>query len=131
MGKRGGHRPGAGTKKKSRHSRSYQIAIAAIEEGKAKGRLYPIEVMLDNMWDAYDKAMAHKKKAEKSVGKLKEKQLDLETINRQKAQDYAVDCAPFCHTKLGTLEVSGIDGEAIENKIVVEFVKSNQKDSAK
>ena len=124
MAKHGGARPNAGRKRNSRHSRSYQIALKAIEEGKANGRLYPMEVMLDNMWDAYDKAMAHKKKAAKLVGKGKQKELDLETTNRNLAQGYACDVAPYCHSKLGSLELSGIDGEAIENKIVVEFVKS-------
>lgn len=127
MAKHGGARPFSGRKKGSRHSRSYQIAIAAIEAGKANGRLYPIEVMLDNMWDAYDQAMIHKKKAAKLSGKSQEKQRDLEISHRSRAQDYARDVAPFCHSKIGTLEVSGIDGEAIENKIVVEFVKSDQK----
>lgn len=123
----GGARPYAGSKKKSRHSRSYKAAVDAMEAGKAKGRLYPVEVMLDNMWDAYDKAMTHKKKAAKLVGKSKDKQESLEIEHRNRAQDYARDVAPFCHTKLGTLEVSGIDGESIENKIVVEFVKSDKK----
>lgn len=114
-----------GRKRDSRNSRSYKQAVDCMEAGKAKGKPYPVEVMLNNMWDAYDKAMDHKAKGEKSTNKkIKDQHLAEEITNRQRAQECAKDVAPFCHSKLGTLEVSGVDGGSIENKIVVEFVKS-------
>jgi len=114
-----------GRKKDSRNSRSYKAAVDAMEAGKAKGKLYPVEVMLNNMWDAYDCAMEHRANRLKTNSlKTREKETALEIEHRSRAQECAKDVAPFCHTKLGTLEVSGIDGQSIENKIVVEFVKS-------
>jgi hypothetical protein len=109
--KRGGARPNAGRPKGSRNSRSYKIAADALEEGRARGKLTPIEIMLENMWDAYDKATT----AKGTLARIEA---------RQRAQECAKDAAPYCHTRLGTLEVSGIDGDPIENKIVVEFVRS-------
>lgn len=74
----GGKREGAGKPKGAVHKRNKQIAEQAIA-----GRMTPLEVMLDAMYDA----QARGDKAE--------------------AATYAKDAAPYCHAKLQATTISG------------------------
>lgn len=123
---RGGARANAGRKRgKHRNHRSYKIACEVLEKGRAEGKMSPIEVMLWNMWDAVDKVTAIvKRKA--TTDKAKRQQRIEEGNARTFAQDCAKDAAPYCHTRLGQLEVTGIDDGDIEHRITVEFVKGKK-----
>lgn len=78
----GGKREGAGKPKGAVHKRNKQIAEKAIA-----GRMTPLEVMLDAMYDAQERG------------------------DKAEAATYAKDAAPYCHAKLQATTIKNPEGE--------------------
>jgi hypothetical protein len=86
--KRGGPRPGSGRKPGSTTRKTREIADAAAAAG-----ITPLEVMLLHMRQLYEQ------------GDLKA------------AADRAVDCAPYMHPRLASVQATGKDGGPIQQEI--------------
>ena len=106
---RGGHRENAGRKRGTPNK-----ASAARQAEVAASGVTPLEVMLDNM------RFAHERAAEVLAKVLAGDQADeAETLNtfkellrlRQVAEECAKDAAPYVHPRLSAVRHSGPDGE--------------------
>lgn len=84
----GGKREGAGKPKGAVHKRNKQIAEKAIA-----GRMTPLEVMLDAMYDAQKRG------------------------DKAEAATYAKDAAPYCHAKLQATTISGDPNKPLNQTI--------------
>ena len=119
----GGARTGSGRKQGALQLRTRKIAEQAVAEG-----LTPLEVMLDNMRFAHQRATRF---LEKLVTQNKETPL-LEQFDSYKemlklramAQESAKDAAPYMHPRLAAVEHTGAQGGPIE------FVGKIQRDAA-
>ena len=104
----------------SSNVRSYKLAADALERGAKQGKLSPIEVMLENMWDSFDRALRVKGTHKKAN--------DERSHLRSKAQAYAADAAPYCHPKMQNVDVNTFyPKEEKENRMVIEFVNAPKK----
>lgn len=89
----GGKREGAGRKPGTANVKTREIANKALEQG-----ITPLEVMLNAMRDAYNKA------------------------EYKDAAAYAKDAAPYVHPRLAAVEHAGPGGGPIQHSVEVLFV---------
>jgi hypothetical protein len=97
----GGKREGAGRPKGAAHKRNQEVLEKAVA-----GRMTPLEVMLEAMYEAQAK------------GDTKE------------AATYAKDAAPYCHAKLQSTVVKNAEGETFRTSSVPATKEELQKQLA-
>lgn len=94
---RGGARPGAGRTKGAIN----KVSAAHLEAVTASGSETPLTYMLRIMGDR--------------------------TADNDRRDDMAKAAAPYCHSKLATVEHTGKDGAPIDHSITVRFVAAKGK----
>ena len=110
MGQNGGRRPGAGRKPGGLTLKTREIREQAVAEG-----ITPLEVMLKNMrhYDQAQEAMsAHLTKMLPEVSAMDNPELFTEFVKlvgkvlafREKAQECAVDAAPYIHPRFASIQ---------------------------
>ena len=86
------------------------------------GGVLPLEVMVMNMRKAYKMALEAERKAIEQADQLtQEERLQLvkeEWAARREAHEFAVSAAPYMHSKLATLELTGEGGGPIKTEDV-------------
>jgi biotin synthase-like enzyme len=123
----GGKREGSGRKQGALTKRTQEIAEKALASGKA-----PLEIMLDNMrhfqqvaLDAEAVIEGMNEEQTASLGQTHEEQFKalLAKVKqaaglRVMAHDCARDAAPYMHSRLQAIEVTGKDGGPVQVQIV-------------
>lgn len=113
---RGGRRSGAGRPKGAANQKTSEIASKAASEG-----VTPLEVMLDNMRWAHEKAAVQLKDVLSKGCDDRESAVSafIEVAGLRKiAQDAAKDAAPYMHPRLASTEVKGEGGGPL--KVVIQ-----------
>lgn len=122
---RGGARPGAGRKPGSGVEKKYGTVLEALERPEMEG-LTPITVMLDNMKYYHDRANDFDAKLSEVAEIMTPQQIAaggeevIELLKlvakigefRMKAQECAVDAAPYVHPRLAAMAVKVSTGDS-------------------
>ena len=114
---RGGARPNSGRGKGSSDLKTVQAFRGLVKDG-----IQPLQVMVWNMRKAYAKALeAEKRAVEAMFTGTKEEALEAVTEEwayRKEAHTFAVAAAPYMHSKLATIELTGEGGGPIQTQEV-------------
>ena|ERR1035437_3552111 len=111
-GDRGGRRPKGSLGKRTK-------ALLAIKDQALHAGITPLEVLLNNMRFYYDKISKAEQMLEAAIAQHEPTEKIIQVLKtlcdfRSEAGRFAVEAAPYCHSRMATLTVSGDPNNPLE-----------------